>query len=223
MVDFAKKTCFKAGGLLLDKPDLTLASAAGPAGEAPLCVDNRSLLLKADDQGTTSQCAAYTMATVIEVALWKKTRERTTINPVPIYERAKQIDGNNVPGTYLDSVFKAAKELNLISQDATMTALRTKAEVKFAVRESEVCLLGFNITAGWNNVNKRTGFIGPDAAPLGGHAVVGCWYNDTPGARDTGIGIGNSWSSKWGVNGFARITWAQFDEQFIHGIVLGNL
>jgi hypothetical protein len=225
MVDFAKVSCFKAGGLLMDKPDLALATPlASPADRhAPIYIDNRAILLEADSQGATSQCAAYTMSSVIEVALWKRDRKKTTVDPVVIYTEAKRLDGNDEPGTYLDSVFQAAKNLKLIGEAAVMRSLTTRDDVKFAIREAEVCLLGFNISAGWNEVNKRTGFIGNAGSSLGGHAVAGCWYSDVPGRSDNGVGIGNSWSTSWGVNGFGRLTWEQFDEQFIHGLVVENI
>jgi hypothetical protein len=225
MVDFSKRTCFKAGGLLVDKPDLLLATTGADTSnlQAPLYVDNRGLLLPADNQGDKPWCAAYTMATVIEIAKWKKTRERVTIDPAPIYVKAKLHDGNNDPGTYLDSVFVAARKLGLIPESASMRALRTRNDVKFAIREFEVCLLGLMITDGWNDVNLRTGYIGNGKQKLGGHAIAGCWYNDTPGARDNGIGIGNSWGLSWGVNGFGRLTWEQFDEQFMYGLVVENI
>lgn len=224
MVNISKRTCFQGGGLLFDKPDLTLAlEASSHEGAPPLYVDNRGLLLAADNQGTTPQCAAYTMATVLEVALWRKNRSKTTIDPVPIYTEAKRIDGNDRPGTYLDSVFKAAQNLKLIGPEVSMRALRNRTDVKFAIREHEVCLLGFRITEGWNNVDKRTGFIGPDGGNQGGHAVTGCWYNDIPGAPDSGLGVGNSWGTRWGVRGFGRLTWKQFDEQFMYGLVVEGL
>jgi hypothetical protein len=224
MVDLGKCTSYKAGGLLFDKPDLTLAAPVDPyAGEPPLYLDHRSILLPPDDQGQDPYCAAYTMASVIEVALWKKTRLRKTIDPVPIYIEAKRIDGNTDPGTYLDSVFKAAVNLKLIAPTAAMRALRTRKDVMFAIREHEVCLLGFNITEGWNKGDKRTGFIGAGDQKLGGHAVTGCWYNGISGSHDTGVGWGNSWSQSWGIGGFGRMSWEQFDRQFMYGLVVENI
>lgn len=224
MIDLGKRTSYKAGGLLLDKPDLTLATPAGAyAGEPPLYMDHRSILLPADDQKTDPYCAAYAMASVIEVALWRKTRSRKTIDPDPIYTEAKRIDGNTDPGTYLDSVFKASVNLGLVGAQAQMHALRSRREVMFAIREHEVCLLGFNISGGWNCVDKRTGYIGADTKKLGGHAVTGCWYNDAAGSRDSGIGWGNSWSPNWGIDGFGRMTWVQFDSQFMYGLVVENI
>jgi len=34
-----------------------------------------------------------------------------------------------------------------------------------------------------------------------------------------GIGWQNSWGD-WGIDGFGRMTWAQFDRQFMYGVVL---
>lgn len=225
MLDLSKTTCFKAGGLRTDRKDMTLATAGIDSSglQAPLYIDNRGLLLPADNQGNDPFCAAYTMATVIEVAKWKKNRIRETIDPAPIYAKAKLLDGNNEPGTYLDSVFLASQKLGLISPESKMRPLYNMNDVKFAIREFEICLLGFMITEGWNSVDKRSGFIGAQNGKLGGHAVTGCWYNDTPGASDNGIGIGNSWGLGWGVNGFGRLTWKQFEEQFMYGLVVENV
>ena len=72
------------------------------------------------------------------------------------------------------------------------------------------------ITDDWNMADKDTGLIGVwnAANKIGGHAVLLCWYDDKT------VGWQNSWGTEWGCGGFGRMSWDQFEEQFLYAVVL---
>jgi hypothetical protein len=78
----------------------------------------------------------------------------------------------------------------------------------------DVVIIGFEIDEGWNACSSVTGYIGHGGATLGGHAVLGCYYDGD------GFGFENSWAKTWGRNGFGRMTWKQFDEQFLYALAV---
>lgn len=216
-----KRTNYGGGGLLapmglVHHPNLLKT----PNFLAPKYQDHTPCCMPADDQGQTSKCAAYAMAGLLEVYNWMKKRVPEAYAPDPIYARAKAIDGNDFPGTYLESVFSAAKDLGHLKQDAEMVILRSLYDVKFALFEYDVCLAGFHITEGWNNTNTKTGWIGNEPRGLGGHAVLLNWYCDY-GHQDDGVGWTNSWGlDNWGLEGKGRMRIPQFREQFMYGLAI---
>lgn len=75
-------------------------------------IDNRQLCAPADDQGSTSACAAYSICNLCEALIWKKTGKLVNLNAEQVYAKAKQIEGNlSTDGTYLECAIKAAFEL----------------------------------------------------------------------------------------------------------------
>jgi len=103
--------------------------------------------------------------------------------------------------------------LGYMDEELKQKAIGSRRDVQFALHKHGVCIAGFMITEGWNEVSSKTGYIGDDPEVIGGHATLLCWYDSE------GVGFQNSWD-KWGVKGFGRMTWTQFETQFMYAVVL---
>ena len=108
-----------------------------------------------------------------------------------------------------------AQDLGFLPTPAPIRTLTGRRDIQWALHRYRVALIGFDIDDNWNDAG-RNGWIGrrPDAENLGGHAVLACYYDAE------GIGWQNSWGSRWGWEGFGRMTWQQFGEQFMYGVVV---
>ena len=78
---------------------------------------------------------------------------------------------------------------------------------------------GFNISQGWRDPDPVTGLIGADDEAWGAHAVLACRYHLADDKGPESYGWQNSWAD-WGEKGFGKMTRAQFDRQFMYGLVL---
>lgn len=183
----------------------------------PEWVDSRPLCLPSSNQGPESSCAGYATAGFIEVNNWKKTGVQTQVDGSLIYKKAKEIDGQpKSDGTTLTKAVLAAKILGLLPEKQNVRVVQSRLDVQFALHKYGVCIVGFNITDEWDQVGKLTGFIANNENHVvrGGHATLLCYYDSL------GVGWQNSWDVTWGVKGFGRMSWPQFDEQFMYGVVL---
>jgi len=215
-----KKTNFKAGGLKEPLSNIAKFSRLKYTSNfvAPKFIDSRGMCLASSDQGFHPSCAGYTTAGYLEVQNWKKNHYPEQLDGLKIYKKAKELDPYNGDGTTLDYTVKAAIELGLLKGDWNIEYVTSKEDVKYAVHEFSVFMAGFMINEAWNFVSKKTGYISTSSgADLGGHAVLVCWYDE-----DAGIGWQNSWGSSWGWNGFGRMTWKQFNEQFQAGVIINK-
>lgn len=212
-----KKTDFNGGGLLQDHELLAERRflTTSPNFVAPRKIDNRDMCLRTDNQGNTPQCAAYSTAGFIEFQHWKIKHYPEQINPDPIYQEAKRIDGDNNPGTYLKSATQAVINLGLM--DGTPKHIdKSELDIQFAIHQYGVCIGGFMITDEWNLVEKSTGKISilSNARQRGGHAVLLNGYDYE------GLYIQNSWSEDWGIYGFAILPWELFNKQILDAMVI---
>lgn len=183
--------------------------------QCPRWLDNRPYMLPSDDQGNTSMCAAFAIAGLIEAHTWRKSNVPQPVDAPRIYAEAKaQFDQSSVQGTTFDAVFKSAVALNLLSGRAALIWINRVADLPFALHKHGVLLAAFNCTAGWMHPTVD-GWIAPDPDILGGHAVAACWFD-----KSVGIGFQNSWSDRWGVRGFGRMTWAQAETQFLQACAI---
>lgn len=211
------KTNFEAGGCILE--DIPLGADVVLAADkfmSPRKIDFRDMLLASDDQGQTSQCVGFSVAGVVEFWHWRKSHYPKQFDAVAIYNEAKKIDGQpNIKGTWPKFGVQAAVNLGFIKGKGKYVP-NTINDIKFTLHEHGVFIGGFMINSDWNHVDKKTGLIRSTkyATKRGGHAIVCAGYDDK------GLYIGNSWSSNWGIHGFAILEWEQVEEQFMNGMVI---
>ncbi len=216
------KTHYKGGGLRIEDPrlDLAVGLAVAPDFTVPPYVDGRPYCIETSNQGAEPSCAGFTTAGYIEVINWRRTGIKKQVDGQRIYVAAKQMDGDDNPGTSLSQAVRAAQYLQLLDLAQHLSVIRTRRQMEFALHKIGVCIAGFNITEDWNNVNEKTGYIGDGAGDsIGGHAVLISYYDDKC------VGWQNSWGLSWGSQekhsrGFGRMTWVQFAEQFLYAVVL---
>lgn len=210
-----KETNFKAGGLLLDNIGYNKSLVEIPKKFiAPNKLDFRDMCLSTSNQGSGSHCTGYATAGYIEVYNWKTKHYPEQVDGDMIYYESKKLDNYVGDGTWIKFSAQAALNLNLI--DANIEYIeKCRNAVKFAIHEYSACIGAFSITNEWNHVSSK-GII-PDykdkSKLIGGHAVLICGYDLD------GIYIQNSWSSTWGLYGFAFLSWDLFDRQFRYGLV----
>jgi len=211
-----KTTAFKGGGLQPELIECLGTQLSAPRDfSVPRYVDSRPYMLPSDNQGNFPACAGYAMAAWIEAHNWWNTNVAQQVDALALYRRAKELDGGVGEGTTFQSIIQSAKDLRFVPEASKARFLRTASDVKFAMHKHRICLGGFDITTEWNEVDSETGFIANKrGSSLGGHAVLICWYDEVS------VGFQNSWSMDWGDKGFGRMTWEQFEKQFLYGAVV---
>lgn len=197
--------------------------AALPAAVVPEHLDRRPEMLPSSNQGSTSRCAAFAMAGCMEWYNWKRFGSTDQIDPNPIYEYAKQIDGMpSQEGTTLESVVRAWNDLGRspFLDASSVFLVRTSPNqnwLKRALHRNGVVLAGFQISEGWRWAEPN-GWIpsGPRYDTiLGGHAVVLVGYDE----KEKWYAVQNSWGETgYGWRGFVRLTEDQFDYQFMYAV-----
>ena len=200
------------------------ALAAHPKFTAPKTVDLRDYCTQTENQGSLPYCAAYTAVGFAENVMWRRDDYITQIDPVPIYKRAKQIDGDPTgEGTSLTAVLQVLLEKRYF--DPNYCAIQViydsgdfESSIKYAIHKFGCCLLACDITEEWYLCGpNKTAITGKSyTKSIGGHAILCCGYN-----RD-GVIIHNSWGEEWGAYGYALITWEALRKQFLYAAVLTN-
>ena len=192
--------------------------------QAPRTVDLRDYCTQTENQGNLPYCAAYTAVGFAENILWRKNDYISQIDPVPIYKRAKQIDGDPYgEGTSLTAVLQVLLEKGYFNSKECRIQVIDKVNgfensIKYAIHKFGCLLLACDITEEWYLCGpKKTSITGKSYnTSIGGHAILCCGYNED------GVIIHNSWGEEWGQYGFALITWAALKQQFIYAAVLSN-
>ena len=207
-------------GLIFPKPTdrKFLASPLPLDVPAPEAWDTRHALLESSDQGSSSECAAYAMAGFIEYRNRILFDKLDQINPAPIYKEAKRLDGEpNQPGTTLHAVVQAAENLGLIPVvDKDTFQFVNADQYPLACFKHGVVLISFLITDAWMHPTAD-GWIPDGGRELGGHAVLGCGYDDTYISKPRFVQ--NSWGEDHGWRGFNRMTQAQFNSSYMGGLI----
>ena len=175
-----------------------------------------------DDQGQLPWCAAYSAANYAENLLWRKRGYHQEINPAPLYNYAKSIDGDpNGDGTYLECTLEALLKYGYF--DSSVCKIKTIGggtfgnnsalnDIKYAIHKYGVVMAGFNITDEWFNPKK--GVVCGGGSSRGGHAVLIVGYDED------GVLIQNSWGASYAHDGFVYLTNRAFDEQFMYAAFL---
>ena len=188
-----------------------MAFSASARRAVPLSVLCLGAATKTEDQGSTPKCAAYSASSYAENVLWRKTGELPTdIDPDAIYKYAKSVDGDpNGDGTTIPAVLEALGKLGYLPSSGRVRTIMSAFDVKAAVHRYGTCILGLNITNEWYKGNTEITSV--TARQVGGHAVQCVGYDGF------GPWIQNSWGAKWGRGGFAHLSWAAFERQFMYG------
>ena len=210
------------GGLILTNNDRRFRAEhplSKPVMTAPEAFDNRGWVTRTEDQGNTPQCVAYSMTSLIESVTWARTHRVVQLDPGPLYATAKRIDGEpDEDGTDFVSAFKAAIEIGYIPADSKAYGLNDLEDVRFAVHEYTLCLIGLDVTEAWGKATADGWVQDNGGDVLGGHAVLACGWNLLPGAVDW-VGWKNSWG-QWGSAGFGRMRVDQFNKRFLGGLAV---
>lgn len=162
------------------------------------------------NQGTTSECVAYTCSSIMEY-LQRKEGNVIEFDPHWIYQKCKQIDGiPDVKGTYFRAGLKVLKEygakpLNGKEEDAQKYRIGgyvrvdcTFSDIKRAIYEHGTIMMGFKGTnEGWGTAMIRAPRLGEKEW---GHATTGISY------KVTMIDGHNSWGEEWGDKGLFHFT-----------------
>ncbi len=196
------------------------AYTSTPSGDAyPVSMDMRDLVLQTEDQGMTSQCAAYTATSWLESVMWRRTGKPVHYDPQVLYDHAKTIDGMaGEEGTTLNAILESIIDLGWITgcSKNDIRYIYNANQLKRAIHRYGTCLLGFEITDAWYKHLGKLVMDNYEGNIEGGHAVICTGYNRV------GVYIQNSWGEQWGKYGFACIPWACFNRQFMQGGVIRN-
>lgn len=193
----------------------------------PLKIDNRQQWSVIDNQGSTSECACYSICGICEALIWKRTGKLLDLNADQVYSLAKRIDGSDVnsDGTYLESAIQAAMTLGGLGDVSKSIKTGflyndksndTVDRLKYLVHKYDFVHAGFSITDGWMNLNKNDFTIQSYGRNYGGHAIAIVGYDSD------GCYIANSWGKEWAATGFALMPWNVFKQEFMYACFLQN-
>lgn len=162
------------------------------------------------NQGDKPICAAHAISQIAEFIIFKETGRLVAIDEQAIYDKAKQLDGILGDGTSLQAAIQAAFYLGAFAgKPIVEPILGTRDSIKRAIHKYCAIYAGFNITDSWF---KAKSDIPPNGNVVGGHACIICGYGPD------GCIIQNSWGPEWGCNGFAQLSWAETERQWLGGI-----
>ena len=186
----------------------------------PKTIDLSDFNLRPKDQLDKPYCAGFAAATYVENLLWRKTAIPKTIDPVPIYERAKQLDGMpDEDGTTLTAALQAVLDLGYFDKnDCSIKVLRDIDQLKRCIHRYGCALIGVMVTKEYYSCNKNNQAVmgTGDQTVLGGHRLMSC------GHLREGVICRNSWGEEYGYYGDFIITWEKLAEQFVYGATLDN-
>jgi hypothetical protein len=185
------------------------------------------------DQGQEGACTGFGLATVVHYLLRVRRRvpDPASISPYMLYDMARRYDewaGEDYEGSSCRGAMKGwhkhgVCELKLwpttadqpLSEQRTNNAARRPLGAYFrvnhrdlvamhsAITEVGALYVSSNVHSGWQHVG-RNGWIAMADDNIGGHAFALVAYDEQ------GFWLQNSWGSKWGHQGFAHVTYADW-------------
>jgi hypothetical protein len=193
------------------------------------------------DQRSSSACTGFALAHVIDVLTQGDTAPPKSVSARMLYEMAKRNDewagsayeGSSVRGT-LSGFFrngvcssdlvpddgggewKLTYEMNKEAQERRLGAYyRLQPDISdyhAVLNELGAIYASAQIHSNWEKPVK--GVIVPDGKPIGGHAFAIVGYNST------GFYVLNSWGRRWGRNGVAHWSYADWASSIMDAWVL---
>ena len=184
----------------------------------PETLDLRDLVLKTENQGSTSTCAAHAATSWAENVNWRKNGTVVNLDPYKVYDYAKTIDGYpGVEGTTLDAVLKSLLHFNMVANTGSVYCFNDIPTLKKVIHKYGPCLVAFDVSELWMRHYGKLVLSGKQlGSSCGGHAVTAVGYNRA------GLLIQNSWGCDWGKYGFACISWDIVDKQFQYAAIIKN-
>ncbi len=196
------------------------------------------------DQGTEGACTGFGLATVAHYLLRRRAvvPDPEPVSPRMLYEMAKRYDewpGEDYSGSSARGAMKGwhkhgvcgetvfpyvagAPSRTTLTEEQTTEAVRRPLGSYFrvnhrdlvamhaAIAETGVLYATMMVHEGWNQVGDdgQIVFEPGKTKTLGGHAVAIVGYDER------GFWIQNSWGTRWGAEGFARI---DYDDWMVNG------
>lgn len=208
------------GGLVLGPKQASCVLSVPREFEAPRRLDNSAYLTPLEYQGVNPWCGPYSLCQALQASFWRRHGWRCEFDEAVGYPACKAIDNVRGDGTTLEALVAVANTVDLSHGRAPLPRVSGKwiadpGDVVFGIHRYGLVMMGLRITAGWKRTDPN-GRIGPDSQTLGGHAVLASGYD----LEADEIWGPNWWGVTWGVNGFWRMSRAQFAQQYWMGFGL---
>lgn len=166
------------------------------------------------DQGTEGACVAFSLGHELSARPSEVAKLEAKWLVEQIYWEAQKIDpwaGGSYPGAYPfyegTAVLAGVKVLHKLGYfESYRWAFSTDDAIR-GIGYNGPCVIGVNWYSGMLDTDSN-GYIRPIGSVVGGHAILVNKVN----VKEEYVQVHNSWGRSWGVNGTAKITFADFDK-----------
>lgn len=189
-------------------------------------VYDRALMGPVLDQGMTSMCVCFSMATVKMEQEYQEVNQMGDFDHDELYARCKESDGlPGVDGTLIRAAAKIMAERGMygkvpatadpaLYKISSYIRLTDLTHIKQALVMDGPVAFGIAIDMGLETC-KIDHMPDPTGSPGGGHCMVIAGFDDTkffPGWKEKGgFLIKNSWGMSWGDSGYAWMPYTWFN------------